>query len=315
MSPSSLKNKVFYSLKPAIPRSTQLVLRRLIAQRKLFKCESVWPINPRSSQPPEGWIGWPGGKQFALVLSHDVDTLRGYNKVLRLADLEEELGFRSQFNFVPERYGKVELSLLSELKARGFGIGVHGLKHDGKLFSTIKIFRESVLRINSYLEEWGTRSFTAPSMIRNHEWMSELNIDFCISTFDTDPFEPDPEGVCTIFPFWVQAKSSRKGFLELPYTLVQDFTLFVILGKTIGLWELKLDWIAANGGMALLNSHPDYMNFRGGRCSPEEYPAQFYRDFLKYAKSHYVNKYWTALPQDVWSFWIEGFGLPNHTLS
>jgi hypothetical protein len=38
--------------------------------------------------------------------------------------------------------GVVSLDLLAELKQRGFGIGVNGLKHDGKLFSSKKIFDE-----------------------------------------------------------------------------------------------------------------------------------------------------------------------------
>jgi hypothetical protein len=93
-------------------------------------------------------------------------------------------------------------------------------------------------------------------------------------------------------------------FLELPYTLVQDFTLFVLLEeKYIDLWTQKLDWIASKGGMALLNSHPDYMNFTKAPCGSEEYDAEFYRDFLKYAKSVHQDRYWQALPFQVRRFW------------
>ena len=49
----------------------------------------------------------------------------------------------------------------------------------------------------------------------------------------------------------------RKGYIELPYTLPQDFTLFVLLQeKTPKTWMKKLDWIAEKGGMALVNVHP-----------------------------------------------------------
>ncbi|HCW08115.1 MAG TPA: hypothetical protein DGG95_12205, partial [Cytophagales bacterium] len=181
-----------------------------------------------------------------------------------------------------------------------FAIGVHGLKHDGKLFRTKEIFSERAPRINAYLEKWGTKGFTTPSMLRNHEWMLELNIDFCVSTFDTDPFEPVPEGVGTIFPFWVRSKTSDREFLELPYTLVQDFTLFVILSeKTNSLWKEKLDWIAQNGGMALLNTHPDYMNFDGQELLDEEYPVALYIEFLQYIKSAYAGKYFPAVPSEI----------------
>jgi len=304
MNADRLQNRFFYALKPMIPRGLQLFLRRRIARHKREKYAHIWPIDPDSGRPPKGWPGWPDGRQFALVLSHDVDTLRGYRHVLKLADLEEEMGFRSQFNFVPERYANVDTRLLDELKQRGFGIGVHGLTHDGKLFSCREIFNESAPRINAYLEEWGTRSFTAPSMMRNHEWMHELNMDFCVSTFDTDPFEPQSDGAGTIFPYWVQGRSPDHGFLELPYTLVQDFTLFVILGETsIDLWKQKLGWIAEKRGMALLNSHPDYMNFGSGACQSEEYPAAFYRAFLECIKRDFNDRYWHALPSGVWNFW------------
>jgi hypothetical protein len=304
MTTYNFRNQLFYTLKPLIPRPVQLFLRRQIAQQKRRKNGHKFPIDFNAAKPPEGWPGWPDGKQFALVLSHDVDTRKGYNNVLKLADIEEEMGFRSQFNFVSERYGEVSLDLLAELKQRGFGIGVHGLKHDGKLFSSKKIFDERAPQINAYLKKWGTRGFTTPSMIRNHDWMHALDMDYCISTFDTDPFEPDPEGVATVFPFWVEGESPDKRFLELPYTLVQDFTLLILLReKYIDLWTQKLDWIASKGGMVLLNSHPDYMNFTNAPCGSEEYDAEFYRDFLKYAKSVHQDRYWQALPFQVRRFW------------
>jgi hypothetical protein len=308
---NNLINHIFYTVKPLIPRSAQIALRRQIAQHKRRKHANRWPIDPDSTKRPEGWPGWPEEKQFALVLSHDVDTRKGYDKVLRLADLEEQLGFRSQFNFVPERYRKVEVRLLNELKSRGFGIGVHGLKHDGKLFSSKEIFDERAPLINGYLKEWGTKGFTTPSMIRNHAWMHELDMDYCISTFDTDPFEPQSDGARTIFPYWVKNESCNRGFIELPYTLVQDFTLFVILGdKNIDIWKHKLGWITLQGGMALLNSHPDYMNFDGDECGREEYPIQFYKQFLICCKTQYGGRYWPALPSQV-SYFMKAFQQPE----
>jgi hypothetical protein len=313
MTYTGFRNQLFYTLKPFIPRPVQIFFRRQIAQHMRRKNGYLWPIDPNAARPPEGWPGWPDGKQFALVLSHDVDTAKGYNDVLKLADIEEGLGFRSSFNFVPERYGVVEVGLLDELKSRGFGIGVHGLKHDGKLFSSKEIFDKRAPQINAYLKKWGTRGFTAPSMIRNHDWMHALDIDHCISTFDTDPFEPQPDSVGTIFPFIVRRKpdasSSPPGlpaselpsfFIELPYTLPQDSTLFMILQEqTIDIWTRKLDWVAEKGGMVLLNSHPDYMDFEGGGGDDLNYPVGHYIDFLTYLKTRYAGMYYHALPDAI----------------
>ena len=70
----------------------------------------------------------------------------------------------------------------------------------------------------------------------------------------------------TIIPFWVSKDGFQKGYVELPYTLPQDFTLFILMKeKNIEIWKQKLDWIAEYGGMVLLNTHPDYMNFDGGQ--------------------------------------------------
>jgi hypothetical protein len=135
-------------------------------------------------------------------------------------------------------------------------------------------------------------------MFHNLEWIKDLDVLYDASTFDTDPFEPQPDGVGTIFPFWVQG-SGGGGYVELPYTLPQDSTLFLVLRElTIDVWIKKLEWIAANGGMALLNVHPDYINF-DGKVSASEYPADLYESFLKYVFNNYRENCWFALPREI----------------
>lgn len=294
---------VYYRVKPAIPRTLQLYLRRIIASHKRKVNGAMWPIDPTASQKPKGWGGWPGGKEFAFILNHDVDSRIGLKKCMHLAELEMSLGFRSNFDFVPEDYDTPK-ELRSRLKESGFGIGVHGLKHDGKTFRSDRIFYKRARKINDYLREWKVVGFTSPSMLRNFRYMSELDIEWGCTTYDTDPFEPQSDGFGTIFPFIVGNNSGTRTYVELPYTLPQDHCLFVILQeKDIGIWKNKIDWIAANGGMALLNSHPDYMNFEGSPCSREEYPIRLYREFLEYVQTKYTGRYWHALPREVAHYW------------
>lgn len=298
-------NRFYYYIRPLIPRSFQIALRRQLIFRKRLKYRHIWPIDPSAGKPPEGWTGWPDQKKFALVLQHDVDTQKGHDKCRDLMALEESLGFRSLFSFVPERYNVSE-SLRNDLLDKGFDIGVHGLKHDGKLFLSKKIFQERATHINRYLKEWNSVGFCSPSMHHNLDWMHLLKIKYSISTFDTDPFEPQPDSAGTIFPFWVQRGSNKTGFVELPYTLPQDHSLFIIMKETsIDIWKQKLDWIAEKGGMALLNSHPDYMNYCGRKLTIEEYPTKYYEEFLNYIKSNYAGQYWHALPKDIARFWSE----------
>ena len=92
----------------------------------------------------------------------------------------------------------------------------------------------------------------------------------------------------------------------MPYTLPQDFTLFILMKeKNIDIWKKKLDWVAEKGGMALFISHPDYMNFNKHKNDDEEYPEEYYKNFLVYIKENYHDQYWHALPHRVASFYKE----------
>jgi glycosyltransferase involved in cell wall biosynthesis len=299
---SHLINRFYYNVRPAIPRKLQIALRRIIASRKLKANSDAWPIYPGSEIPPIGWPGWPENKQFALVLTHDIETIKGQSRCLDVVRLEKDLNFRSAFNFVAERY-PVSTELRNFLVADGFEVGLHGLYHDGKKFKSRRIFNERAPKINHYLREWNASGFRSPAMHFNLDWIHDLNIKYDCSTFDTDPFEPQSTGVGTIFPFFVHGKPGGKGYVELPYTLVQDFTLFVILKQeSIDIWKRKLDWIAEKGGMALILAHPDYMSFNG-KQSLDEYPASRYKELLEYVKDRYMGRYWNALPGEVADFY------------
>lgn len=298
-----LFNRLYYQFKPFLPWRLRLAVRRRWCAKRRAQFGDVWPIDEAAGTAPEGWPGWPNGKRFALVLTHDVEGRDGLENCRKLMALEEELGFRSSFNFVPEGEYALPPTFRKEMAQRGFEIGVHDLAHDGKLFRSRKKFPISAARINQYIKQWGSVGFRAGFMLRNLDWIGDLNIEYDASTFDTDPFEPQPEGAGTIFPFLV-ANGAGRQYVELPYTLAQDSTLFLTLGeKNIDIWKKKLDWLASRGGLALINTHPDYMDFSGTSQNARTYPAQFYREFLEYAASRYSGQYWSALPREVatWS--------------
>jgi glycosyltransferase involved in cell wall biosynthesis len=72
----------------------------------------------------------------------------------------------------------------------------------------------------------------------------------------------------------------------------------VLRETTPEIWIRKLDWIAQHGGMALLDTHPDYMSFDGSPAATQ-YPVSLYRDFLTYVKTKYSGHYWGVLPRQV----------------
>jgi hypothetical protein len=308
--------RFYYHLKPAIPRSLRYRFRRFSARRKLSRTRDVWPISKTAAVPPKGWAGWPEGKRFAVVLTHDVESQVGLDRTPDLVNLEQALGFRSLFNFIPEGEYRVSRELREELVQRGFEIGVHDLKHDGKLFHSRRGFQKRALHINRYLKEWDAVGFRSGFMLNELEWLHDLEIQYDASTFDTDPFEPQPHGANTIFPFWVSDTVGRegrmaagrverveRGYVELPYTLPQDSTLFLVFQElSDAIWRQKLDWVAAQGGMVLMNTHPDYMKFEGVP-GVAEFNASIYAEFLSYLNSRYKGAFWHALPREVAS-WV-----------
>lgn len=296
-------NKAYYALKFLIPRRLQIQLRRYLVCNKQLKYADIWPIDPNAGKPPEGWTGWPDGKKFAFVLTHDVETAASLERCMQLADIEERLGFRSSFNFVAGDYVVPE-AMRQNLTNRGFEIGIHGLYHDNNPFRSASIFQTQAVEINRYLKQWGSAGFRSPSMYHDLDLLHHLDIEYDASTFDTDPFEPQPDGTGTIFPFWVPNRDNQKGYVELPYTLPQDFLLFILMReKSINIWKKKLDWLAGQGGMALFITHPDYMDFSDNEPSYKEYPVKYYEDFLTHVKDRYKDQYWHALPGDMAKFW------------
>jgi hypothetical protein len=299
----SLGKRLYYEVKSLLPRAVIDVLKQGNARLNRDGFLLNWPIEERYARFQWAvmhhllditgladiafWHFWPEGHRFAFVLTHDIETAEGQSRVRTVVDLEETLGFRSSFNFVPESY-PLDRNLMKELVERGFEVGVHGLRHDGKLFRSQAAFEKQVVRINRYLQEFGALGFRAELMHRNPHWMQALEVEYDLSFFDTDPFEPIPGGVMSIWPFTIGR------FVELPYTLVQDSTLIRVLGEnTPQLWQDKVHFIAQYYGMVLLNAHPDYIK--------DDAAWNVYSDFLRSMKDQ-VDA-WHALPRDVARWW------------
>ncbi len=302
--------RTYYQFKPFVPLGIRLAFRRWRAERRKRAFAAEWPIKPSAAAKPPGWTGWPDGKKFALVLTHDVERSGGMERCRAIADLEMARGFRSSFNFVPEGDYRVPAEFRQFLTRNGFEVGVHDLRHDGKLYWSRAVFRRNAESINRYVREWNADGFRSGFMHHNLDWLHDLDVLYDSSTFDTDPFEPQPDGADTIFPFWVSSPG-RPGYVEMPYTLPQDFTLFLLLQeKSIEIWKRKLDWIAEHGGMAMLDVHPDYVDVTGSGEPGQSYPLKLYAEFLEYAQQKYAGQYWHALPKQVAGLAKERFACP-----
>jgi peptidoglycan/xylan/chitin deacetylase (PgdA/CDA1 family) len=237
----------------------------------------------------DGWhIGfWPRGQRCCIVLTHDVESLQGFEHIEPMADLEEELGFRSAWNLPLAQY-PIDWDRIEALRQRGFEFGAHGLRHDGRLFRSDRDFAELRPVLERLAHDRGLRGFRAPSTLRRAELIATMRFEFDSSFSDTDPYEPQPGGTCSVFPFFLS------DLVELPYTLAQDHTLIHLLRRSpLALWAAKARWIASIGGMILTLTHPDY-------CATEPYLSE-YRELLKRLAD--IEGAWRAMPSQVAAWW------------
>ena len=230
---------------------------------------------------------WPRPWQSACVLTHDVESASGIENIGRVLEIEQRHGLRSAWNFVAEDY-PIPAGTFDRLRDAGCEIGLHGIHHDGKLFQSRKRFQNDLPKIHKYLEHWGAEGFRSPATHRNSDWMHELGTLYDSSYPDTDPFEPQPGGCCSILPFMFG------DVVELPLTLAQDHTLWEVLRETSNdVWTRKCDWIVENHGLININIHPDYL-------TSQERLARYERFVADVAGRPGC---WHALPRDVASWW------------
>jgi peptidoglycan/xylan/chitin deacetylase (PgdA/CDA1 family) len=305
----SRKLEAYYALKPLMPRRLQLALRRAYAPRQARARFPAWPIEAAlvehrdatllarlhasglERMPFVNW--WPERKRFAAVLTHDVEGPAGVANVMRVVELERRYGFVSSWNFVAEWY-PIPDGLFDEIRAAGCEIGLHGIRHDGKLFSDRATFDANLPKIAHYAQAWDVAGFRSPATGRDARWMHELPVAYDSSFPDSDPFEPQPGGCCSIMPFLFE------DVVELPITLTQDHTVWEILRSPgLDLWRRKSEWLMANHGLINIIVHPDYV--------VEQRFLDRYEAFLAFLAEH--DDGWHALPRDVARWWRQREGL------
>ncbi len=294
--------RLYYAVRPLVPRWLQLALRRAFVPVQRSRSFPAWPIEPllvdaQYEHLRSGWRlaeervpfvnFWPNGKRFSFVLTHDVESEAGMAAIPRLLEIEQKYGFTSSWNFCAEQYS-IPDGLFADLRRAGCEIGLHGIRHDGSLFASRASFESNLPKVHRYLSDWQADGFRSPATHRKAGWMPDLGCAYDSSFPDTDPFEPMAGGCCSIFPFFID------GMVELPITLVQDHTLFEILGsQSIDNWTSKSEWIIRHHGLINLLVHPDYM-LGAQRLA-------LYDEFLLFLSKQQGG--WHAIPAEVARWW------------
>jgi hypothetical protein len=295
--------RTYYRARGLMPRSLQIWLRRRYATVQARTEFPRWPVETGLhdflefllqlvqslvDEPVPRLAPWPAGAAWALVLTHDVETATGLRSMDAVLDLERSLGLRSSWNFVPLRDYEVSADRVRALEAEGFEVGVHGLYHDGRDLESRARLEERLPGIRGAAARWNAVGFRSPATLRQWELMPLLGFDYDSSYPDTDPFEPKHGGCCTWLPFFNQS------VLELPLTMPQDHTLFTILRQSDHrAWVRKAKFLRSRGGMALIDTHPDYL------IDKPVFDA--YRSFLEAFADD--SDAWKALPREVSDWW------------
>jgi hypothetical protein len=290
----------YYLIRPVMPRRLQIAVRRLYSRVQARTPFPRWPVEgslhgflDRMLEWAADLAGeavpriapWPHGYSWAFVLTHDVETADGLRRLPVLREVELAAGFRSSWNLVPARY-RVPDDVVAQLHAAGFEVGVHGLYHDGRDLAD-GVLAERLPEMLRWAGRWNAVGFRSPATHRAWATMAALPFEYDSSYPDTDPFEPQPGGCCSWLPY------VNGTIVELPITLPQDHTVFVILRHADGrIWIDKTELIRAAGGMALLITHPDYADAAITRA---------YAELLAHVADD--ASAWRALPVEVSRWW------------
>jgi peptidoglycan/xylan/chitin deacetylase (PgdA/CDA1 family) len=300
--PSQLK--AYYLLRRFLPKPVRHQLNEVAIRLRKPQSFPAWPIETKLVDFWRTWIEqtleafgvsdqwhigfWPDGNDRCIVLTHDVETAAGMKRIEQMCDLEAKYGFRSSWNLPLEQFHPIDWKLLDKLRMRGFEIGSHGLSHNGKLFRSHRDFLTLAPHLDRLSREHGLIGFRSPGTLRQAEWIQTMPIDFDESFCDTEPWEPQAGGTCSIFPFFLGP------LVELPYTLPQDHTFINVLKRDpIPVWNQKVDWLARQGGMILTLTHPDYIGMR-------QHIGK-YEELLKHLNE--LESAWRALPSQVAAWW------------
>ena len=303
----SLVRKFYYFLRPLFPVAFRKHLQRIALRgwdRIPFPSwpidlttetliEATWELLLQSQERDELpfiWF-WPEGHTSGCIMTHDVETAVGRDFCKTMMDMENRRGIRSAFEVVPEVRYEVPPSYLQEIRDAGCEVCLHGLNHDGHLFSSESIFLERAKKIAAYARQWGAVGFRSPVMYRNLAWLPSLEFSYDMSVPNVAHLDPQRGGCCTVMPYFIG------NLLELPLTTTQDYTLFNILQqRSLDLWKKQIAMIREKHGLISFIIHPDYVT--------ESWSTQIYDQLLGYLEELRANHgVWIALPKQIDTWW------------
>lgn len=245
----------------------------------------MWPIEETIDVAPSG-LDY-SGHRFALVLTHDIDSLAELDLIEPIRAHERSLGLSTSWGFVPEGSWP-SAGLAESLVDEGCQVYWHDLTHDGRIpWMPAAELRARIDAIDKRFP-WARAITTFRS---GQLLMSGPLMDAIAGRFRIDMSIPDSErggpygsvvGCGSVVPF------RFRGLLELPMSMPQDYYLERVMGLDAGsifdLWTAKIEHIARVGGVAVLNAHPVWIN---PVHQPRSAMWSMYRKFLEVTTSRH----------------------------
>jgi peptidoglycan/xylan/chitin deacetylase (PgdA/CDA1 family) len=212
-----------------------------------------------------------------VILSHDLDSPEGLsNLVQNFLDIEEAVEARSANYIVPCAW-PIDHGPLSEVRARGHEIGIHGYDHSNRTpFADAEERRARLTAATALIERYDITGYRAPSLLRTGDLLADLS-----QFYAYDSSIPTAGGA---FPIPNNGCASARPFsigplVELPISLPRDGSLRFLGYRPQQILQLWIDCsesIASSGGVIVLLTHCE-KRFSGNRSL-----LAAYREFLQY---------------------------------
>jgi hypothetical protein len=250
--PSAIRNRLLSVQKVDTDLSRHLTTER--ARKILTDAVHLAGFHLQRKKPP------------ALVITHDIDTERGFQKAPLLKKVEEDLGVESTW-FLPSDEFPITGAIAAELKSRSV-IGSHDIRHDGKLIhidshtELVRRLAESKVCLERIFDT-GIECFRSPLLQFSGRILSGLNEAGYKHDFSLPCWEPMHPTTMGGFGIECTCTFSIDGIIEHPLTLFQDHQAFTVLRlntrQTIKLWIKQAKLIRELSGDIVALVHPDYL--------------------------------------------------------
>jgi peptidoglycan/xylan/chitin deacetylase (PgdA/CDA1 family) len=197
------------------------------------------------------------GSGASLVLTHDVESSSGLDRMEEIAGIEERYGFKSSWNIIPKR-DVINLKKLADISDKGHEIGIHGIWHNNReAFLAEEEMRAQFRSIAPFIRDFSVKGYRSPAWYRTGTMFKVLAEFFLYdsSCLDLDLMSLSGNGgVGFMRPFIMDT-----GLVELPCTLPFEAPLYYGIRPEdlMGYWTPKINFIREIRGALLVNTHPE----------------------------------------------------------